>query len=93
MDKAERFIKILSGKWAYAMPFQTSEERTPLLPRYLGIDFGRRCHMTFCDISPQQWPHTLPRWGKPETEADGLLASVALLQISATTISMGDGHG
>jgi hypothetical protein len=25
--KAERFIKTLLGEWAYAMPFQTSEER------------------------------------------------------------------
>lgn len=31
--KAERFIKTLLGEWAYAMPFQTSEERNRWLPR------------------------------------------------------------
>jgi transposase InsO family protein len=34
--KAERFIKTLLNEWAYAMPFQTSEERNSWLPRYLG---------------------------------------------------------
>ncbi|MFM8525897.1 MAG: integrase core domain-containing protein, partial [Cyanobacteriota bacterium] len=52
--KAERFIKTLLGEWAYAMPFQTSEERNHWLPRYLGLYGGRRCHMGLGGLSPQQ---------------------------------------
>jgi transposase InsO family protein len=52
--KAERFIKTLLGEWAYAMSFQTSEERNRWLPRYLGIYNGRRCHMALGGLSPQQ---------------------------------------
>lgn len=52
--KAERFIKTLLGEWAYAMPFQTSEERNRWLPRYLGLYNGRRCHMALGGLSPQQ---------------------------------------
>ncbi len=54
-DKADRFIKMLLAEWAYAMLFEILDERTSLLPCYLGLDFGRRCHMTFCGISPQEW--------------------------------------
>jgi transposase InsO family protein len=53
--KAERFIKTLLGEWAYAMPFQTSEERNQRwLPRYLGLYNKRRCHMALGGLSPQQ---------------------------------------
>lgn len=56
--KAERFIKTLLTEWAYAMAFQTSEERNRWLPRYLGLDNGRRCHMALGGLSPQ---HCLQR--------------------------------
>jgi len=52
--KAERFIKTLLGEWAYAMPFQTSEERNRWLPRYLGLNNGNRCHMGLGGLSDQQ---------------------------------------
>ena len=52
--KAERFIKTLLGEWAYAMAFQTSEERNLWLPRYLALYNGRRCHMALGGLSPQQ---------------------------------------
>ena len=52
--KAERFIKTLLAEWAYAMAFQTSEERNRWLPRYLGLYNGRRCHMGLGGLSPQQ---------------------------------------
>jgi transposase InsO family protein len=52
--KAERFIKTLLSEWAYAMAFQTSEERNCWLPRYLAIYNGRRCHMALGGLSPQQ---------------------------------------
>jgi transposase InsO family protein len=52
--KAERFIKTLVNEWAYAMPFQTSEERNLWLPRYLGIYNGHRCHMALGGLNPQQ---------------------------------------
>jgi hypothetical protein len=52
--KAERFIKTLQAEWAYAMPFSSSEEHKRLLPRYLAIDNGRRCHMALADRTPFQ---------------------------------------
>ena len=52
--KAERFIKTLLGEWAYAMAFQTSDERNRWLPRYLALYNGRRCHMALGGLSPQQ---------------------------------------
>jgi hypothetical protein len=52
--KAERFIKTLLNEWAYAMPFQTSNERNSWLPRYVGLYNGRRSHMALCGLSPQQ---------------------------------------
>ena len=35
--KAEWFIQTLCREWAYAMPFQNSDERKCWLPRYLGL--------------------------------------------------------
>jgi hypothetical protein len=43
--KAERFIKTLLNEGAYAMPFQTSNERNRWLPRYLGLYNSRRSNM------------------------------------------------
>lgn len=48
------YIKTLLGEWAYAMAFQTSEERNRWLPRYLGLYNDRRCHMALVGLSPQQ---------------------------------------
>lgn len=42
--KAERFIQTLCREWAYAMPFQNSEERSRWLPRYLSIYNRLRKH-------------------------------------------------
>jgi transposase len=52
--KAERFIKTLLNEWAYAMPFQTFEERNSWLPRYLRLYNSRRSHMALGGLSPQQ---------------------------------------
>ena len=54
LGKAERFSKTLLSEWAYAMPFQTSNERNSWLPRYLGLYNGRRFHMALGGLSPQQ---------------------------------------
>jgi len=53
--KAERFIKTLLEEWAYVMPYGNSAARNELLPAYLRIYNGRRCHMALGDLSPQQW--------------------------------------
>ena len=47
-------IKTLQAEWAYAMPFNSSEERKRWLPRYLAIDNGRRCHMAIGGSTPIQ---------------------------------------
>jgi hypothetical protein len=52
--KAKRFIKTLQAEWAYAMPFNSSEERKQWLPRYLSIYSGWRCHMTLAGRTPFQ---------------------------------------
>jgi transposase InsO family protein len=52
--KAERFIKSLQAEWAYAMSFNSSEERKCWLPRYLSIYNGRRCHMAIDGRTPFQ---------------------------------------
>jgi transposase InsO family protein len=52
--EVERFIKTLQAEWAYAMPFNSSEERKRWLPRYLAIDNGRRCHMAIGGSTPIQ---------------------------------------
>ncbi len=51
---AERFSRTLLGVGAYGLAYQTSDERSRWLPRYLGIDNGRRCHMALGGLSPQQ---------------------------------------
>ncbi|MGB5135794.1 MAG: integrase core domain-containing protein, partial [Prochlorococcaceae cyanobacterium] len=52
--KAERFIKTLLEEWAYVMPYSTSAARNELLPAYLRIYNGRRCHMALGELTPQQ---------------------------------------
>ena len=52
--KAERLIKTLLEEWAYVIAYQTSEERSLWLPRYLGIYNGSRCHMALGGLTPQQ---------------------------------------
>jgi transposase InsO family protein len=52
--KAERFIKTLLEEWAYVLPYSTSAARNELLPAYLLIYNGRRCHMALRGLTPQQ---------------------------------------
>ena len=52
--KAERFIKTLLEEWAYVMPYGTSVARNELLPAYLRIYNGRRCHMALGGLTPLQ---------------------------------------
>lgn len=52
--KAERFIQTLCREWAYAMPFQNSQERNRWLPRYLSLNTRLRKHSAICWRSPQQ---------------------------------------
>ena len=52
--KAERFIQTLCREWAYAMPFQNSQERNRWLPRYLSIYNRLRKHSAIGWRSPQQ---------------------------------------
>jgi transposase InsO family protein len=52
--KAERFIKTLLEEWAYVMPYSNSAARNELLPAYLRIYNGRRCHMALGGLTPQQ---------------------------------------
>ena len=57
--KAERFIQTLCKEWAYAMPFQNSQERNAWLPRYLSIYNRLRKHSALSGRSPQQRLHGL----------------------------------
>ena len=57
--KAERFIQTLCKEWAYAMPFQNSQERNAWLPRYLSIYNRLRKHSALSGRSPQQRLHEL----------------------------------
>ncbi len=52
--KAESFIQTLCNEWAYAMPFQNSQERNAWLPRYLSIYNRIRRHSDIRGRSPQQ---------------------------------------
>ena len=52
--KAEQFIQTLCKEWAYAMPFQNSQERNAWLPRYLSIYNRIRKHSALGSRSPQQ---------------------------------------
>jgi len=52
--KAERFIQTLCKKWAYAMPFENSQERNAWLPRYLSIYNRIRKHSALGSRSTQQ---------------------------------------
>jgi transposase InsO family protein len=52
--KVERSIKTLLEEWAYVMPYGTSVAKSTLLPTYLRIDNGRRCHMALGGLTPQQ---------------------------------------
>ena len=57
--KAERFIQTLCKEWAYAMPFQNSQERNAWMPRYLSIYNRLRKHSALSGRSPQQRLHQL----------------------------------
>ena len=57
--KAERFIQTLCKEWAYAMPFQNSQERNAWMPRYLSIYNRLRKHSALSGRSPQQRLHEL----------------------------------
>jgi len=57
--KAERFIQTLCKEWAYAIPFQNSQERNAWLPRYLSIYNRIRKHSALGGRSPQQRLHEL----------------------------------
>ena len=57
--KAERFIQTLCKEWAYAMPFQNSQERNAWIPRYLSIYNRLRKHSALSGRSPQQRLHQL----------------------------------
>ena len=52
--KVERSINILLEEWAYVMPYGTSADSSALLPTYLRIDNGCRCHMALGGLTPQQ---------------------------------------
>ena len=52
--KAERFIQTRCKEWAYAMPFQNSQERNAWLPRYPSIYNRIRKHSALGSQSPQQ---------------------------------------
>jgi len=52
--KAERFIQTLCKEWAYAIPFQISDEPNACLPRYLSIYNRIRKHSALGSRSPQQ---------------------------------------
>lgn len=43
--KAGRFIQNLCKEWAYVIPFQNSQERISLIPRYLSIYNRNRRHL------------------------------------------------
>ena len=57
--KAERFIQTLCKEWAYAMPFQNSQERNNWLPQVLSIDNLLRKHSDLSGRAPQQRLHEL----------------------------------
>ena len=44
----------LLEEWAYVMPYATSAASKELLPAYLRIYNGRRCHMALGGLTPQQ---------------------------------------
>ncbi len=48
------YIKTLLEEWAYVMPYGISVARNELLPAYLRIYNGRRCHMALGGLTPQQ---------------------------------------
>ena len=50
--KADRFIRTLQAEWAYAMPFNSSEERKQWLPLYLSIYNVRRCIWPWLAATP-----------------------------------------
>jgi len=50
--KAERFIQTLCKEWAYAMPFQNSQQLNAWLPRYLSIYNRIRKHSALGSRSP-----------------------------------------
>jgi transposase InsO family protein len=50
--KAERFIQTLQRKWAYAVPYATSEHRRAALPAWLQFYNEVRPHASLCHQTP-----------------------------------------
>jgi transposase InsO family protein len=50
--KAERFIQTLQRKWAYAVPYVTSEQRHAALPAWLQFYNEERPHASLCHRTP-----------------------------------------
>jgi hypothetical protein len=44
----------LLEEWAYVIPYGSSTARNELLPAYLRIYNGRKCHMALGGLTPQQ---------------------------------------
>lgn len=57
--KAERFIRILPGDWAYRVTFANSPERRKALPAYLHYYNHHRPHGSLNQASPAHRLHTL----------------------------------
>jgi hypothetical protein len=52
-------MQTLLEEWAYSRAFQTSTDRNDLLPRYLAIQSGHRCHMALAGRTSIQQPGLL----------------------------------
>jgi transposase InsO family protein len=50
--KAERFIQTLQRKWAYAIPYATSDQRRAALPIWLQFYNEERPHASLCHQTP-----------------------------------------
>lgn len=57
--KAERFIRMLLGGWAYAVPFNSSQARTDALPAWLHYYNHHRPHGSLDRATPGQRLHAL----------------------------------
>ena len=53
--KAERFIRSAMNEWAYARPYNHSNERTAALALWMNWYNGIRAHSALGRISPAQW--------------------------------------
>ena len=57
--KAERFIRTMLGRWAYAATYQTSAQRCRALPAWLDYYNHRRPHGSLSRQAPIERLHTL----------------------------------